>query len=177
MGSHGIGSIKVDQGYHRDRLGLVTKPSCSELLQRLPECLPRKIPAEPLAEAHRRRLGFLSVFSKSAATEMQCMFYHTHNNNNGEFLSLLPVCLEESSIDAATVAAAEEACFRQLARELLCSDVRPCHFSAVATAMPELINPVPRGTPALVEILSGPGAFLLLNEMRNAAMADDGHTA
>ena len=40
----------------------------------------------------------------------------------------------------------------------------------LVTAMPELINPVPRDMPG-VEILSGSGAYLLLNEMRNAAMA------
>ena len=52
--------------------------------------------------------------------------------------------------------------------------MRPRDFGPLVTAMPELVNPVPRDTPALVEILSGSGAFLLLNEMRNAAMAD-GH--
>ena len=59
-----------------------------------------------------------------------------------------------------------------LARKLICSDMRPGHFGQLVTAMPELINPTPRDTPSLVEILSGSGAFLLLNEMRNAAMAD-----
>ena len=88
-------------------------------------------------------------------------------------MSLLPhAVLRNLQPDAATVVVGQEASFRRLGRKLLCSDVRPCHFSALVTAMPELINPVPRHTPALVEILSrsGPGAFLLLNEMRNAAM-------
>ena len=59
-----------------------------------------------------------------------------------------------------------------MARKLICSDMHPGHFGQLVTAMPELINPVPRDTPSLVEMLSGSGASLLLNEMRNAAMAD-----
>ena len=60
-----------------------------------------------------------------------------------------------------------------LSRKLLCSDVRPRDFGPLVTDMPIPKHPVPRDTPG-VEILSGPDAFMLLNERRDAAM-DAGH--
>ena len=68
---------------------------------------------------------------------------------------------------------AVEAQHRRLARQLMCRDMRPRDFSALVCDMPALKSPVPQDTPG-VEILSSSGAFLLLNERRNAAM-DAGH--
>ena len=87
---------------------------------------------------------------------------------NHSLISPRHLLVSDEFTDAVT---ANEDCLRLLAGKLLCSDVHPHDFSPLVCDMPILKNPVPRDMPG-VEILSGPDAYRLLNEKRNAAMAD-----